>query len=315
MLVGVYLVVNNSLSMGALIAVYMLSSRCIAPVGRAAGLLMQYNTASRSLAALDDIMRKEPERPSEGTFLSRPRLKGDVEFSGVTFTYPGQERPALSGVSFRIAHGERVALVGRIGSGKSTVGKLLLGLYQPQSGTVFIDGADIRQIDPGGLRRNVGSVPQDVILFFGTLKENLMFGNPPRSDSEIFEAAVATGVDRFANLHPRGFDMQVGERGECLSSGQRQGIAVSRALLKQAPILMLDEPTASMDNSSEEHVRRNLASFIEDKTLILVTHRTALLELVDRIIVLDEGKVIADGPKERVLELLYRSRAKIEGGG
>lgn len=142
-----------------------------------------------------------------------------------------------------------------------------------------------------------------------------MFGNPPRSDSEIFEAAVATGVDRFANLHPRGFDMQVGERGECLSSGQRQGIAVSRALLKQAPILMLDEPTASMDNSSEEHVRRNLASFIEDKTLILVTHRTALLELVDRIIVLDEGKVIADGPKERVLELLYRSRAKIEGGG
>lgn len=315
MLVGVYLVVNNSLSMGALIAVYMLSSRCIAPVGRAAGLLMQYNTASRSLAALDDIMRKEPERPSEGTFLSRPRLKGDVEFSGVTFTYPGQERPALSGVSFRIAHGERVALVGRIGSGKSTVGKLLLGLYQPQSGTVFIDGADIRQIDPGELRRNVGSVPQDVILFFGTLKENLMFGNPPRSDSEIFEAAVATGVNRFANLHPRGFDMQVGERGECLSSGQRQGIAVSRALLKQAPILMLDEPTASMDNSSEEHVRRNLASFIEDKTLILVTHRTALLELVDRIIVLDEGKVIADGPKERVLELLYRSRAKIEGGG
>ncbi len=164
MLVGVYLVVNNSLSMGALIAVYMLSSRCIAPVGRAAGLLMQYNTASRSLAALDDIMRKEPERPSEGTFLSRPRLKGDVEFSGVTFTYPGQERPALSGVSFRIAHGERVALVGRIGSGKSTVGKLLLGLYQPQSGTVFIDGADIRQIDPGGLRRNVGSAGRDPLF-------------------------------------------------------------------------------------------------------------------------------------------------------
>ena len=312
MIVGVYLVVDNALSMGALIAVSMLSSRCIAPVGKAAGLMMQYHSASRSLAALDGIMRKETERPAESAFLSRPRLDGDVELRGVAFTYPGQERPALSGVSFRIARGERVALVGRVGSGKSTVGKLLLGLYQPQEGTVFLDGADIRSIDPAEVRRNVASVPQDVTLFFGTLRENLMFGNPPRSDAEILRAAEAAGVDRFANRHPRGFDMQVGERGEFLSSGQRQTIAVARALLRQAPILLLDEPTASMDNATEDHVRARLASFAAGRTLILVTHRTALLELVDRIIVLDEGRVAADGPKEEVLNALYRSRAKIE---
>ena len=139
-----------------------------------------------------------------------------------------------------------------------------------------------------------------------------MFGNPPRTDAEILEAAEAAGVDRFANTHPRGFDMQVGERGEFLSSGQRQTAAVARALLKRAPVLLLDEPTASMDNATEDHVRSRLASFVDGRTLILVTHRTALLELVDRIVVLDEGRVAADGPKEQVLNALYRSRAKLE---
>ena len=307
MLVGVYLIIDGALNMGALIAVSMLSSRCIAPIGRAAGLMMQYHSAARSLSALDEIMKKTTERPDEADFLSRGEFAGDVELRGVSFIYPGQERRALSGVSFRISRGERVALIGRVGSGKSTVGKLLLGLYEPQEGMVLADGVDIRQIHPGELRRNIASVPQDTTLFFGSLKENITFGNPPRSDADILAAAAAGGVDRFANLHPKGFDMQVGERGEYLSSGQRQAVAVSRALLKGAPILLLDEPTASMDSTSEELVRLNLAAAAEGRTLILVTHRTALLSLVDRIIVLDEGRVAADGPKDLVLDALYKN--------
>ena len=313
MVTGVYLTLRGALTMGGLIAAYMISSRCIAPVGRAAALLMQYHSASRSLSALNDVMRKETERPEGVSFLSRPVLRGAVEFREVSFTYPGQEKPALSGVSLRIAAGEKVALVGRVGSGKSTLGKLLLGLYRPTEGTVLVDGVDIRSIDPGELRRNIASVPQDVTLFFGTLKENLTFGNPPRSDAEILNAAIAGAVDRFANLHPHGFDLQVGERGELLSSGQRQSVAVSRALLKRAPILLLDEPTSSMDNSTEDFVRSSLASFTAGRTLLLVTHRTALLSLVSRIVVLDQGRIVADGPKEQVLNALYRTRIT-EGG-
>ena len=305
---GVFLVLRGAMTMGGLIAAYMISSRCLAPVGKAAGLLMQYNSASRSLAALDDIMKKETERPAGADFLSRPVLGGAVEFQNVSFTYPGQETQALSAVSFSIKRGEKVALVGRVGSGKSTVGKLLLGLYRPSEGAVLVDGADIRSLDPGELRRNIASVPQDVILFFGSLKENLAFGNPPRTDMEILRAAEAAGVDRFANRHPKGFDLAVGERGEFLSSGQRQAVAISRALLKKAPILMLDEPTASMDSATEDHVRTRLGAFAEGRTLLLVTHRTALLDLVDRIIVLDQGRVAADGPKDQVLKALYKQK-------
>ncbi len=304
---GVFLVLQGAMTMGALIAAYMISSRCLAPVGKAAGLIMQYNSASRSLAALDDVMKKKTERPTGTDFLSRPVLKGTVEFRNVTFSYPGQETQALAEVSFRIDKGEKVALVGRVGSGKSTVGKLLLGLYRPSEGAILVDGVDIRSLDPRELRRNIASVPQDVLLFFGSLKENLAFGNPPRSDVEILQATEAAGVDRFANHHPKGFDMPVGERGDFLSSGQRQAVAISRALLKKAPILMLDEPTASMDNATEDHVRTRLGSFTGN-TLLLVTHRTALLDLVDRIIVLDQGRVIADGPKDQVLNALYRQK-------
>jgi ATP-binding cassette subfamily C protein LapB len=244
--------------------------------------------------------------------LTRPWWRGGLEFKNVSFSYPGQETRALNSVSFSIQPGERVALIGRVGSGKSTVGKLALALYRPSDGIILMDGVDIRQIDPAELRRNIASVPQDVTLFFGSLKENLLFGNPSKTDAEILQAAAATGVDRMANLHPHGFDLQVGERGDRLSSGQRQTVAVSRALLKGAPAMILDEPTSSMDSATEDQVRRNLAAFLENRTLLLVTHRTALLDLVDRIIVLDGGRVIADGPKEDVLTSLYKNRPGIK---
>ncbi|GAB1485433.1 type I secretion system permease/ATPase [Aminivibrio sp.] len=306
MIIGVYLVISNSLNMGGLIAAYMLSSRFMAPIGRVAGLLLQYYTASRSLAALDEIMKKPTERPEETSFLSRPLLRGNIEFSGVTFSYPEQERPALSNVSFRIEEGEKVAFIGRIGSGKTTVGRLLLGLYGPQEGSVFVDGTDIRQIDPSELRRNIGTVPQDAVLFFGTLRENILFGNPGATDSELLQAVRIAGVDTFVQRHPKGFDLSVGERGDRLSSGQRQAVALARAVLRNPPILLLDEPTASMDQSSEERIRRNIEVYGRNRTLLLVTHRSALLSLVDRLILLDGGRVVADGPKDRVLSALSK---------
>lgn len=312
MLVGVHLVLQNQMTMGGLIAAYMLSSRCIGPVSKGAGLMMQYNSASRSLAAINEIMARPTERTEEMSRLTRPWWRGGLEFKNVSFAYPGQETMALNSVSFRIKPGERVALIGRVGSGKSTVGKLALALYRPQEGIILMDGVDTRQIDPAELRRNIASVPQDVTLFFGSLKENLLFGNPSKTDAEILQAAAATGVDRMANLHPHGFDLQVGERGDRLSSGQRQAVAVSRALLKGAPAMILDEPTSSMDSATEDQVRRNLAAFLQNRTLLLVTHRTALLDLVDRIIVLDGGRVIADGPKDEVLTSLYKNRPGIK---
>ena len=310
MVIGVYLIMDNTLSMGSLIAAYMLSSRAMSPIGRVAALLMQYHSASRSLAALDDIMNKQAERPEGTSFLSRPGFDGAIEFRNVSFSYPEQEKPALSGVSFRVSPGEKVALVGRVGSGKTTVGKLLLGLYGPTEGTILVDGIDLRQVDPSELRRAIGSVPQDVMLFFGTLRENILLGNPPVTDEELLKAARTGGVDSFANTHPKGFDMQVGERGDRLSSGQRQAVAIARAVLKNPPILLLDEPTASMDHTSEERVRQNLESVSKGKTLLVVTHRTALLELVDRIIVLDTGRVVADGPRDSVLKALQQGSVK-----
>lgn len=312
MLVGVHLVLKNQMTMGGLIASYMLSSRCIGPVSKGAGLMMQYNSASRSLAAINEIMARPTERTDEMSRLTRPVWRGGLEFKNVSFAYPGQETPALTSVSFRMEAGERIALIGRVGSGKSTVGKLALGLYRPQEGIILMDGVDIRQIDPAELRRNIASVPQDITLFFGSLKENLLFGNPAKSDVEILQAAAATGVDRMANLHPQGFDLQVGERGDRLSSGQRQSVAVSRALLKGAPVMLLDEPTSSMDSATESLIHRNLAAFLEGRSLILVTHRTTLLDLVDRIIVLDGGKVIADGPRDEVIAALYKNRPGIK---
>jgi len=310
MVVGVYLIMSNSISMGSLIATYLLSSRAIAPIGRVAALLMQYHSASRSLKALDEIMQKETERPAGSVFISTPRIRGSVQFRGVSFTYPGQESTALSDVSFTIGAGEKVALLGPIGSGKTTVNKLVLGLFRPQEGSILIDGRDIRQIDPSELRKNIGVVPQDVMLFYGNLKDNLLFGSPAVTDREILMASWVSGVEMFANTHPKGFDMPIGERGSFLSSGQRQAVAIARAIIKDPPILVLDEPTASMDHVIEEHIKKNLAALVKDKTVILTTHRTPLLSLVDRLIVMDRGKIVADGPKEKVLKALQEGQVR-----
>ncbi|WP_455594230.1 type I secretion system permease/ATPase [Cloacibacillus porcorum] len=304
MVIGVYLIRANAISMGSLIAAYMLSSRAMMPISRVAGLLMQYYSTSRSLSALDDIMNKETEHEEGVTFLSRPDIAGGIQFRDVGFAYPEQERPALSALNFTVKPGEHVAIVGPIGSGKSTLFKLILKLFRQTEGSILIDGTDSRQMDPAELRRAVGVVPQEVMLFYGTLRDNLVMGNPYITDQALLQAIQISGVDGIVKNHPKGFDMQVGERGANLSSGQRQAVAIARAVLKNPSLLLLDEPTSAMDSASEERVRHNLKIFTKDKTLLLVTHRTALLDLTERVIVLDGGRIVADGPKEQILAAL-----------
>ncbi len=308
LIIGVYMIGDNLLSMGGLIACYMLSSRAMAPIGQIAGLLVQYNNAATSLNSLEKVMEAEVERPEGQQFVSRGGLRGDIEFRDVSFTYPGQQVAALRNVSLRIRAGEHVGILGRVGSGKTTLEKLVMGLYQPSAGAVLVDGVDLRQLDPAELRRNIGYVQQDVTLFYGSLRDNIVLGSPFADDAAVLRAAEVGGILEFVNAHPRGFDLTVGERGESLSGGQRQGVALARAMINDPPILLLDEPTASMDHSSEDGVKQRLAAAAKDKTLIVVTHRTSLLELVDRIIVIDGGRVVADGPKAQVVEALRQGR-------
>ncbi len=216
-------------------------------------------------------------------------------------------------MSFRIAAGERVGLVGRVGSGKTTVEKLVLGLYEPDGGAVLVDGTDLRQIDPADLRRNIGCVPQDVCLFQGTLRENIAMGAPHVDDEAVLRAARSAGVEDFAARHPMGYDLAVGERGEALSGGQRQAIAIARALLLDPPILVLDEPTSFMDNAAESRFKARLAAELKGRTLLLVTHRVSLFSLVDRLLVLDAGRLVADGPREEVLRLLADGQPRGSG--
>jgi ATP-binding cassette subfamily C protein LapB len=205
-------------------------------------------------------------------------------------------------------------VIGRIGSGKTTLEKLILGLYQPTEGVILIDGVDVRQMDPIDLRRAIGHVPQDPMLFYGSLKHNLLVGAPYASEADMLHAAQIAGVDEFAAEHPKGYDMAIGERGESLSGGQRQSIAVARALIQNPPILLLDEPSSNLDNQSEALLKRRLQQASQDKTIILVTHRTALLELVDRLIVIDCGKIVADGAKDQVIQALKTGQVAKAGG-
>ena len=307
-IIGVYLIGQKELTMGALIASSMLASRALAPAGQIVGLLMQYQGARTAMDNLNRLMDKPVERPIGQTFIERPLLRGEIEFRNVKFAYPGRSDSALEGLSFKIAAGERVALIGRVGSGKSTIQRLIMGLYQPTDGAVLLDGIDLRQLDPADVRRNLGYVSQDVTLFYGTLRENIAFGLPYADDSAIVAAAEIAGLSELVNRHPRGFDMPVGERGESLSGGQRQSVGLARALLHNAPLLLLDEPTSAMDFSTEAQITSRIAGFAENKTVVLVTHRTSMLSMITRVIVIDGGKIVADGPRDRIMEALASGR-------
>ncbi len=307
-ILGVYQISDHSLTMGGLIACTMLASRAMAPVGQVAGLLVQYHTAATALSSLNEMMAREVERQQGTDYISRGRIKGAVEFRDVSFSYPDQTTPSLRNISFSVKPGERVAILGRIGSGKTTLEKLILGLYRPTEGAVLVDGIDLRQLDPAELRRQIGYVQQDVMLFYGTLKENITMGAPMAEHEDIVRAAETGGIIGLVNQNPQGFDMLVGERGESLSGGQRQGVAIARAVINNPSILLLDEPTSSMDYSSEADIKQRLMEFSRGKTVILISHRTSMLDLADRIIVMDGGRIMADGPKEQVVAALRQGR-------
>ncbi len=310
-IVGVYLISNGTLSMGGLIACTILTGRALAPMSQIAGLLVRYFQSKTALQSLDTVMNLPIERPVGKVTLHKPELSGKIELNNVSFSYPRQKLPALNDVTVKIKPKEHVAFIGRIGSGKTTLGKLLMGLYQPSAGSILFDDIDINQIDPADLRHNIGYVAQDVMLFYGSVKDNITLGAPFIDDEALLAAAQIAGVDKFVKRHPQGFDMPVGERGDKLSGGQRQAISVARALLLKPPVLVMDEPTNSMDEYSEARFREALQKLLPDRTLILTTHKSSMLSLVDRIIILDSGKKIADGSKEDVLTALKEKRIKI----
>jgi len=303
-IVGVYLLAEKQMTLGGLIACSMLSSRAMAPITQVAGLMTQYHHATTAFSSLEQILSNPVERPDDSSFLTRQNLQGKVEFKSVTFGYPEQVSSVLDDISFAINAGEKVAVLGRVGSGKSTLLKLILGLYQPRNGAIFIDGIDQRQLDPAELKCAFGYVSQDSTLFYGTLRDNITLGMPAADDAAIIRAARAGALTDFVNSHPQGFDMLVGERGDSLSGGQRQGVSIARAVIKDPSVILLDEPTGAMDHQSEEQVKQEFRQFADGKTVLLVTHRTALLEMVDRILVLDGGKLVADGPRDTVIEAL-----------
>lgn len=307
-LIGVYLISDKQLTMGGLIASTMLAGRALAPAGQIVGLLMQYQGARTAMESLDKIMAQPVERPADKNFIHQPELKGEIEFRHVSFAYPGRQEPSLDDISFKVSPGEKVALIGKVGSGKTTLQKLILGLYQPTGGAVLVDGIDMRQLDPADLRRNLAHVSQDVTLFYGTLRENITFGMQHATDDAILAATDTAGLSEFVKRHPQGFDLPVGERGELLSGGQRQSVGIARAVLHNAPILLLDEPTSAMDFSTEALVTQKMQAFSQGKTVVLVTHRTSMLSFVDRVIVVDQGKIVADGPRERIMQALSAGR-------
>ena len=301
---GVYLIAAGEITTGVLIACVILSNRGMAPLAQLAGILTRYQHARAAYISLDGLMRRPLERPRTKRFTHRAQIEGGFEFKSTVFSYPGEEQQALRGVDIRIDPGERVAILGRVGSGKSTLLKLMLKLYSPSEGSVLIDGIDLSQFDPAELRRHIGYVSQEVRLFYGTLRDNIALGSDFVEDRDVVEAAQIAGLESTISQHPSGFGMTIMEGGVGLSGGQKGAVGLARALVRKPRIYVFDEPTASMDHSMEQAFIARMRPLLEGRTLILVTHKPTLLSLVDRVVVLEQGKVLADGPRDKVMAIL-----------
>lgn len=309
---GVYRVSDNLISMGGIIASVMLTGRAISPIAKLAGLMTRSNQTLSALRQLDTLMDQEGEFEDKAHLVSRTKLSGNINAENISFKYPNTDNTSLHPMSINIKQGEKVAIVGHNGSGKTTLAKLLLGLYQPTNGNIQFDGLNYQQIHPSDLRRNVGYLPQDITLFHGTIRDNILFGTRQVTEYQIIRAVQLSGVNVFTDNDSQGLDQQVGESGSALSRGQRQSIALARAILNSPQILLLDEPTASLDARAEKQFVQSIHATAKDRTMLMITHKMDLLKLVDRIIVLDKGRLIIDGPKETVIEQLKNGKLNQE---
>lgn len=302
---GTYLFAAHQISMGAIIAAMMLSNRLIAPISMISATLLKTRAAMEAYQSVDAIMKMPDERSQASSTSTRTVTKGRIAFSKVRFAYPGAKTFVLDGVSFAIEPGEKVGIIGRIGSGKTTLGRLMLRFHRPTEGEILVDGADIDQYHPADLRRSIGLVLQDPELFNGSVRDNILLSDPGASEDRVIAAAEKAGVDAFVSRHPQGYDMPVGERGILLSGGQRQAVALARTFLVDPKILFLDEPSSSMDLATERQLIKHLeAGLTPDQTVLIATHRYSLLSLVTRLMVIDNGRLVADGPRDDVLAQL-----------
>jgi len=311
--IGVFLIMNGNLTVGALVAANMLAGRVLAPIAGIASVITRGTQTFAALRSINRIMSLERERSPDRSYLARKIEKGTINFENVTFTYPNAPTKALDKVTFKITSGERVGIIGRIGSGKTTVGRLLLAFYEAQEGRILIDGVDSRQYDPADLRAGIGFAMQDTDLFFGKLRDNITLGFPAASDEEVLAAARLAGVESFIAGHPTGYDMPISEGGRSLSGGQKQAIGLARVLIRKPKILFLDEPTAHFDVRSESEFLERLKALDDARmTIIISTHRLSLLTMVDRLLLFDNGRLVADGPRDKVLSLLQGKPAAPE---
>ena len=300
--VGAYLVSDGHIAYGAIIASTMLSGKALAPFAQVSQLMVRLNQINVSYEALNELMKQPKEHPEDKFFLPRERFKGSIEFVNVTFTYPGQQSPVLHDVSFKINAGERVAMLGHVGSGKTTISRLIAGLYEADSGNILIDGIDVRQIAPSNLRENIGFSMQDVWLMSATVEQNITLGAIDTRPEDILWAGAIAGVSDFVDKHPDGYKLVLKERGESLSGGQRQTISLARALVRKPAMVILDEPTSSMDARSEQVFVSRFKNSGLPSTLVVITHRTSLLTLVDRVVILENGKVAGMGTTEQFMK-------------
>jgi ATP-binding cassette, subfamily C, bacterial LapB len=301
---GVYLIAEGKLTMGALIGAVMLISRALAPVSQVTALGVRFQQARSALKNLNRIMEQPTDRQAGRSYLNKTQFAGELSAAALNYQYAKDGPMAVKDVQLHIPPGERVVILGRIGSGKSTLLKVLSGLYHPNAGQVFLDQLDLAQIEPDAVRRNVAFVAQDARLFHGTLRQNLLVGNPQASDEWMLRVATAVGVADIARAHPRGYDMLINERGEGLSGGQRQAVAIARALISKPSVMLFDEPTSAMDNASEQRALAAILELAAGKTMVMVTHKMSIVGFAQRLIVMEAGQKIADGPRQTVLDAL-----------